>query len=44
MPVWARELWIEHGADSTAEREMRAAMRRLADYLRELQVPESERR
>ncbi len=44
MPVWGRELWIEDGADVAAETAMRSAIKRLVEYLRELQVPEPERR
>ncbi|MEO8467845.1 MAG: cytochrome c [Gammaproteobacteria bacterium] len=39
MPVWGRELWMEDGGDVTAEKEMRAAIKRLVEYLRSIQVP-----
>jgi mono/diheme cytochrome c family protein len=41
MPVWGYELWVEEGADVTAERDTREIIRRLVEYLEEIQAPPS---
>jgi mono/diheme cytochrome c family protein len=41
MPVWGYELWVEEGGDVVAQREMRAVITRLVDYVRSLQQEES---
>jgi mono/diheme cytochrome c family protein len=37
MPVWGHEFWVEEGADRTAEREARDIIRRLVEYLADIQ-------
>ena len=37
MPVWGYEFWIEEGADITAERDARGIIRRLVEYLADIQ-------
>ena len=38
MPVWGYEFWIEEGGDVTAQREMKEAIAKLVDYIREIQA------
>jgi mono/diheme cytochrome c family protein len=38
MPVWGYELWVEEGADITAERDARELLRRLVAYLESIQA------
>jgi len=38
MPVWGYEFWVEEGADRTAERDAREIIRRLVEYLAEIQA------
>ena len=38
MPVWGYELWVEEGADITAESDARELIRRLVAYLESIQV------
>jgi mono/diheme cytochrome c family protein len=38
MPVWGYEFWMEEGGDVNAEKAMRDVIKRLVDYLRQLQV------
>jgi len=38
MPVWGHEFWVEEGADVTAEKDAREIIRRLVEYLQEIQV------
>ena len=37
MPVWGYEFWVEEGADSEAEREVRVIVDRLIGFLRTIQ-------
>ena len=37
MPVWGYELWVEEGADVTAEGEARVLIDRIVEYLRTIQ-------
>jgi len=37
MPVWGYEFWVEEGADSEAEAEVRTILGRLVGYLRSIQ-------
>lgn len=38
MPVWGYELWVEEGADVTAEADAREIIGRLVDYLQAIQA------
>jgi mono/diheme cytochrome c family protein len=38
MPVWGYEFWIEQGGDVAAQREMRAVIAKLVDYVRSIQA------
>ncbi len=38
MPVWGYEFWMEEGGDITAQKAMRDVIKRLVDYLREIQA------
>jgi hypothetical protein len=38
MPVWGYEFWVEEGGDVTAQKEMRATIAKLVDYLRSIQA------
>lgn len=38
MPVWGYELWMEQGADITAEAEARSLIARLVQYLESIQI------
>jgi mono/diheme cytochrome c family protein len=37
MPVWGYQLWVDEGADVTAQKVVREAINRLVDYLRSVQ-------
>ena len=37
MPVWGYEFWVEEGGDVVAEREMKATIAKLVDYVRSIQ-------
>jgi mono/diheme cytochrome c family protein len=43
MPVWGYEFWVEEGADVNAHGEARAAIDKLVEYIRSLQVEASRR-
>jgi hypothetical protein len=43
MPVWGYEFWVEEGADVNAQGEARAAIDKLVEYIRSLQVEASRR-
>ena len=38
MPVWGYEFWVEEGGDVNAQKEMRATIAKLVDYLRSIQA------
>jgi mono/diheme cytochrome c family protein len=38
MPVWGYEFYVEEGGDVNAEKDMREVIKRLVEYLREIQV------